>query len=87
MDVLTQAGSLSSRAGREREIIFGEKNLLGLPIDELRKFEEDISVIFQEPMTALSPLHPVGRQLAEAVLVHEPDVSRKDAWDRAVEWR
>ena len=69
------------------EIIFGEKNLLELPIDELRKVRgKDISVIFQEPMTALSPLHPVGRQLAEAVLVHEPDVSRKDAWDRAVEW-
>lgn len=69
------------------EIIFGGKNLLELPIDELRKVRgKDISVIFQEPMTALSPLHPVGRQLAEAVLVHEPDVSRKDAWDRAVEW-
>ena len=69
------------------EIIFGEKNLLELPVDELRKVRgKDISVIFQEPMTALSPLHPVGRQLAEAVLVHEPEVSRKDAWDRAVEW-
>lgn len=69
------------------KIIFGGKNLLELPIDELRKVRgKDISVIFQEPMTALSPLHPVGRQLAEAVLVHEPDVSRKDAWDRAVEW-
>ncbi|NRB72859.1 MAG: ABC transporter ATP-binding protein [Verrucomicrobiales bacterium] len=69
------------------EIIFEGKNLLELPIEELRKVRgKDISVIFQEPMTALSPLHPVGRQLAEAVRVHEPDVSRKDAWDRAVEW-
>ncbi len=69
------------------EILFGERNLLEAPIDELREIRgKEISVIFQEPMTALSPLHPVGRQLAEVVRIHEPDVSREEAWDRAVEW-
>ncbi len=69
------------------EILFEGKNLLDMPVDELRKIRgKDISVIFQEPMTALSPLHPVGKQLAEVVQIHDPGVSKEDAWDRAVDW-
>ena len=44
----------------------------------------DISMIFQEPMTAFSPVHTVGDQIMEAILVHE-DVSREAARSRAVE--
>ncbi len=69
------------------EAIFDGKNLLTLPIEELRKIRgKEISVIFQEPMTALSPLHPVGEQLAEVVRIHEPGTSREAAMARAVEW-
>lgn len=69
------------------EVVYGGKNLLALPIEELRKIRgKEISVIFQEPMTALSPLHPVGDQLAEVVRIHEPETSREAAWARAVEW-
>ena len=44
----------------------------------------DISMIFQEPMTAFSPVHTVGDQIMEAILVHE-DVAREQARSRAVE--
>ncbi len=44
----------------------------------------DISMIFQEPMTAFSPVHTVGDQIMEAILVHE-DAAREEARGRAVE--
>ena len=44
----------------------------------------DISMIFQEPMTAFSPVHTVGDQIMEAILVHE-DATRDEARSRAVE--
>jgi oligopeptide/dipeptide ABC transporter ATP-binding protein len=44
----------------------------------------DISMIFQEPMTSLNPLMTVGRQIAESVALHQ-GLSRRDAFDRAVE--
>ena len=43
-----------------------------------------ISMIFQEPMTSLSPLHTVGDQISEAVLLHQ-DVTRKQALSQAGE--
>jgi oligopeptide/dipeptide ABC transporter ATP-binding protein len=43
-----------------------------------------ISMIFQEPMTALNPVFEVGYQIAEAVVAHE-NVGKKEAWNRAVE--
>ena len=44
----------------------------------------DISMIFQEPMTAFSPVHTVGDQIMEAILVHE-DTAQEEARSRAVE--
>jgi oligopeptide/dipeptide ABC transporter ATP-binding protein len=43
-----------------------------------------ISMIFQEPMTALNPVMRMGEQVAEAVRAHS-NISKKDAWDRAVQ--
>ena len=69
------------------EVLFEGRSLLDMPIEELRNIRgKDISVIFQEPMTALSPLHSVGYQLAETVRIHDPEASKEEAWDRAVEW-
>jgi oligopeptide/dipeptide ABC transporter ATP-binding protein len=44
----------------------------------------EISMIFQEPMTSLNPLYTVGGQIAEAVALHQ-GLSRKEAWNRSVE--
>jgi peptide/nickel transport system ATP-binding protein len=44
----------------------------------------DISMIFQEPMTALSPVHTIGNQIGEAIRLHQR-VTRREARDRAIE--
>jgi peptide/nickel transport system ATP-binding protein len=53
------------------EIMFGGRNLLKLPARELRKLRGDeISMIFQEPMTSLNPVFTVGYQLEEVLKLH-----------------
>jgi peptide/nickel transport system ATP-binding protein len=44
----------------------------------------EIALVFQEPMSSFSPVHTVGNQLIEAVLLHQP-LSKRQARDRAVE--
>ncbi|MEZ5323993.1 MAG: ABC transporter ATP-binding protein [Verrucomicrobiales bacterium] len=52
-------------------IRFNGQDLVQVPIDEMQKIRgNEISMIFQEPMTALNPVQTVGRQLAEAILLH-----------------
>ena len=68
------------------EVLFCGRDLLKLPIGELRRIRgTEIGVIFQEPMTALSPLIRVGEQLAEVVHLHET-VSHAEALERARAW-
>ena len=65
----------------------GAVDLATLPIAgrEIRDIRgRDVAMIFQEPMTAFSPVHSVGNQIMEAILVHE-DVGKKEARARAVE--
>jgi len=53
-------------------ILFEGRDLAGLSNDQLRKVRgREIGMIFQEPMTALNPVHTIGKQLVEAVLLHE----------------
>jgi ABC-type dipeptide/oligopeptide/nickel transport system ATPase component len=68
------------------QALFGGRDLLSLPIADLRRVRgREVGVIFQEPMTALSPLHPVGRQLMEVLEVHgERDQAKMRA--TAIEW-
>ena len=60
--------------------LFHGRDLLTLPLDELRKIRGGrIGMIFQEPMSALSPLHRIGDQLAEAARLHRalaPEAAR-----------
>ncbi len=42
------------------------------------------SFVFQDPLTALNPTIPIGKQIAEAILTHEPKLSRKQVYDRVI---
>jgi len=61
------------------------RNLLDLDESEMRKIRgNDISMIFQEPMTSLNPVLTIGFQIAEAVVLHQ-NLSKAQALKRAVE--
>jgi len=61
------------------------KDLLKLPESEMRKVRgNQISMIFQEPMTSLNPVLSIGNQIGEALMLHQ-HLSRGDAFDKAVE--
>jgi peptide/nickel transport system ATP-binding protein len=63
----------------------GDLNLLAARPRQLREIRgNDISMIFQDPMTSLNPVHTIGRQLIEAVQLHR-DVTKKVARARALE--
>ena len=63
----------------EGTIMLGGRNLLSLPEHEMRKVRgNDVSMIFQEPMTSLNPLFTIGDQISEALLCHK-DMSAADA--------
>jgi oligopeptide/dipeptide ABC transporter ATP-binding protein len=67
------------------EIYFKGQNLLGLTYEEMRKIRgNEISMIFQEPMTSLNPVFTIGMQLREVVQRHE-NVSKDEANDRAIQ--
>ena len=62
----------------EGGIRFDGVNLLTLGSEAMRKLRgRDIAMIFQEPMTALNPVMPAGEQIAEAIRVHNPEMSRR----------
>ncbi|MCC5850995.1 MAG: ABC transporter ATP-binding protein [Verrucomicrobia bacterium] len=69
------------------EILFEGEDILKMRPEELRRIRGSrISAIFQEPMTALSPLKTVGNQLKELLDIHHPDWSKKQKLDKVIEW-
>ena len=67
-------------------IMFGGKDVLKMNERELREIRgRRIGVVFQDPMGSLSPLHRIGDQLAETVLLHER-ISKASARALAIEW-
>ncbi len=77
---------LDSAARVEGAIRFEGQDLLTLKPEQMRHYRgRKIAMIFQEPMTALNPVMPVGRQIAEAIEAHQPELSRKQVRDAVVE--
>lgn len=67
------------------EILFNGQDLLRFNDAQMREIRgNQISMIFQEPMTSLNPVFKVGDQIAETLRVHR-NLSAKEAWERAVD--
>lgn len=68
------------------KIWFKDNNILTLPIEQLQMIRgKKISMIFQEPMTALNPVHAVGRQLVEIYQLHFPEMTLTDMKNDSVQ--
>ena len=68
------------------QVLWRGRDLLTMPVRELQRVRGGkIGMIFQEPMSALSPLHRIGDQLAEAAMLHLA-VGRREARKLALEW-
>lgn len=67
------------------KIMYNGKNILELSHGELRALRgNDISVIFQDPLTSLNPVYTIGNQLEEVLMLHKK-MKRKEALKRSVE--
>ncbi|WP_232699128.1 ABC transporter ATP-binding protein [Brevibacillus daliensis] len=68
------------------EILFQNKNLVGISKAEMRSLRgNELSMIFQEPMTSLNPVYPVGKQVAETLLLHNKHMKKAEAKQKVIE--
>lgn len=83
---LAIASLLPKNFSTSGKIIFNHKNLLDLSEDGLCKIRgKKIGVIFQDPLTSLNPLHKIGKQIAEAITIHNPKYSKEQVTNRVIE--
>ncbi len=67
------------------QILFRGKDLLELNREEMRKVRgNEISMVFQEPMTSLNPVFTIGNQIMEAIRLHQ-GLARREAREKAIE--
>jgi len=68
------------------KIFFENTDLLQLDeSDMVKKRGDRISMIFQQPQSSLNPVFTVGSQIAEVFQIHDKNISKKDAWSKAVD--
>src|SRR5699024_11257855 len=69
----------------EGEILFEGENLLQKPLFRMRDIRgNQISVIFQDPLNSLSPVHTVGNQISEVLILHK-QLSKEEAGKRSIQ--
>lgn len=61
------------------EILYRGKDLVSMPSEDMYAMRGDrISIIFQDPMTALNPVHTVGKQIMEVLELHRPELAKAE---------
>ncbi|MFM8902845.1 MAG: dipeptide ABC transporter ATP-binding protein [Actinomycetota bacterium] len=82
---LSVIGLLPDSATVAGSVAYNGVNLLSLSDEQMSKYRgNDIAMIFQDPLSALNPVHTIGRQIAEALLIHQ-EISVEAANKRAIE--
>jgi len=82
---LSMIGLLAESARIAGSIKYNGVNLLSLDDNAMSKYRgKDIAMVFQDPLSALNPVHTIGRQIAEALHIHS-DMSKDSAQKRAIE--
>lgn len=67
------------------QVLFKGQDLLKLSDEKMRQIRgNEIAMIFQEPMTSLNPVYTIGDQIEEAILLHQKELSKAQARERAV---
>lgn len=67
------------------QVFLKGKNILELDDEQMRKDIrwKEMAIVFQGAMNALNPVYSVGDQIVEAIMLHDKDVSKSEAWERA----
>lgn len=82
---LAITGLLPKERACSGSALFNGRNLLDLGNRQMRRIRgKEIAMVFQDAMSALDPVHTIGKQVMETLLAHE-DISRRAAWDASVE--
>jgi peptide/nickel transport system ATP-binding protein len=83
---LAVMGLLPTNARIAGSIRLGDRELLALNDRQLSEIRgKQMSMIFQEPLSALTPVYTVGQQVSEALLIHNEGMTKRQAHERAVE--
>ena len=86
VSAMAVVGLLPEYASVRGSVRLRDTELLGLGDDAMSRFRgKAVGMVFQDPMSALTPVYTVGDQIAEAIEIHQPHVGRRAARRRAVE--
>ncbi|AFS78152.1 oligopeptide ABC transporter ATP-binding protein [Gottschalkia acidurici 9a] len=67
------------------EILYKSKDILKMKYKDMQKVRgNEISMIFQDPISSLNPVFSIGNQLTEAIILHQ-NISKKEAWNKGIE--